>query len=129
MKSLIIAAIIIAFVPFTAAIGAELTSNEKEMVSASIRNALTDPESARFKWVPLIDERKSNIYCGVVNSKNRLGGYAGDAPYVVFLAWVDGTLKASIVVKIGNADWKSSASTVVLGTCNDAGYSQLDLAG
>jgi len=127
MKSIILA-ILIAFVPLTAAMGAELTNNEKEIISASIRNMITDPESARFKWVPLIDERKSNTYCGVVNAKNRLGGYAGDAPYIVLLAWVNDTLKASLVIGIGSADWKSTDSLSVVKVCNDAGYSQLYLA-
>lgn len=118
MKSIIFS-IIIALVP-SAVIGAELNSNEKEMISAAIRDKLTDPESARFKWVPHIDERKekisisvsSSVYCGIVNSKNRLGGYAGDTPYAVFLAWSGGTLKAVGVLGIGD----------VLHTCNEAGY-------
>jgi len=51
-------------------------------VRASVRNGLIDPESARFD--PVVAGRTPEgevVVCGWVNSKNRMGGYAGKQPF------------------------------------------------
>lgn len=44
---------------------------------------LSDPESAQFRNERLVGEWTviSSILCGEVNSKNKLGGYTGFAPF------------------------------------------------
>ena len=50
----------------------------KELVEPAIRAQLIDPQSARFEW-PYGFHTASNglVTCGHLNSKNRMGGYAG----------------------------------------------------
>ena len=115
---------------------AELTDADKAIVGESVKKQLKDPDSARFKWLPIAGNwrgegrLKSIIYCGVVNSKNSLGGYAGDAPYSVFLTRLKDSRAISIstVIGIGTADWESPASYAVVKPCNDEGYTNFFLA-
>lgn len=51
--------------------------NANELVRAS----LTDPDSAQFYDV--VTYPKTKGACGLVNSKNRLGGYGGKKPFIV----------------------------------------------
>ena len=54
------------------------------VVEAAIKQELIDPSSAQFEW-PYTFKRASNglITCGLVNSKNRMGGYSGRAYVIV----------------------------------------------
>jgi len=116
-----------------AVMAADLTNSEKKVVADSIRKELTDPDSAKFKWVPLVGKTTnaggsaSATYCGLVNSKNRMGGYAGDAPFIVFLMWVNNKF-LSAVVRVGSANWESTESKSIVETCMSSGYDRLDLA-
>lgn len=116
-----------------AAMAADLTNSEKKVVADSIRKELTDPDSARFKWAPLAgkatnaDGSASATYCGLVNSKNRMGGYAGDAPFIVFLVWVNNKF-LSAVDRVGSANWESIESKSIVKVCTSSGYDRLDLA-
>lgn len=56
-------------------------------------NRLIDPESARYQFRPLkrgfsdlaIGRRSAGVFmCGTVNSKNRLGGYTGQTPFIAY---------------------------------------------
>lgn len=47
----------------------------------AVRNALSDPDSARFRGV--VYNSKTGGTCGMVNSKNRMGGYVGDTEFLV----------------------------------------------
>jgi hypothetical protein len=47
----------------------------------AVRASLTDPESARFSRITLSQD--GSVACGLVNSKNRMGGYAGDTSFMV----------------------------------------------
>lgn len=134
------------------------------MISDAIREKLLDSESARFKWVELVELQPKNYsgpieaglagveYCGLVNSKNTFGGYAGDAPYLVFLALTKESLfKAPVlllflklylsyikkvnyslllvsVIGIGDANWHSPESRTLLMMCAKSGYKKLYLA-
>lgn len=45
----------------------------------SVRDALRDPESARFSEMEVVEyEPGSRAVCGEVNAKNAYGGYTGD---------------------------------------------------
>lgn len=105
----------------------DLFDEEKAIIAKAVMGELTDPESARFKWVPL-PAIGAKVYCGLVNSKNRLGGYAGDAPYIVFLVWVEQTIKMAAPLKIGSNDPASSASIATLKSCEENGYKRVYLA-
>jgi hypothetical protein len=61
----------------------------------AVRRRLVDPNSAMFEWngdfaegtwKPFLAKRVSGwIGCGVVNSKNRMGGYSGGSAFVVVM--------------------------------------------
>lgn len=55
-------------------------------VKSEVKSILIDPSSAEFKSITVF---KNGNYCGEVNSKNRMGGYAG---YKAF-SKVDGKLE------------------------------------
>lgn len=59
----------------------------KAKLSAQVRKALTDPDSARFDALRI--NAQSGVACGSVNAKNKLGGYVG---FVRFIASSDGTV-------------------------------------
>ena len=81
-----------------------ITVAEKAAIRAEFRKTLTDPESARFRWLA----RKSpdgNTYCGFINAKNRFGGYVGFKPYI---AVVEDTFAA--IISAGETDTKATAN-------------------
>lgn len=117
--------------------------------------------TARFKWLEFSELQsrehcfRSTIgcalnYCGLVNSKNTFGGYAGDALYLVDLIWMKRPLfsapvlflflkpylyviaKNSLldvaVIGIGDANWHSPESRTLLMMCAKSGYKKLYLA-
>ncbi len=53
------------------------------MIQHEIQSGLADPESAQFKLGP--DQTGTDEYCGIVNAKNAMGGYAGFRPFKVFV--------------------------------------------
>ena len=57
-------------------------------VENAVREALNDPESARFKGVRFY--KNTGAGCGFVNSKNRMGGYVGDQ---LFIRFADGEVR------------------------------------
>lgn len=46
----------------------------------AVSNVLIDPDSAKFSNI--IQGVKPGDYCGTVNGKNRMGGYAGSSPFI-----------------------------------------------
>jgi hypothetical protein len=52
-----------------------LKSAEQQLIQNSVKDELLDPDSAKFRMGPLTLAAWS--YFGVVNSKNRMGGYTG----------------------------------------------------
>ena len=67
----------------------------RELGEAALRNILTDPESARITWpngyvkrgyTPWLHRRVYGYStCGMVNSRNRMGGYAGKTYFGVVI--------------------------------------------
>lgn len=59
---------------------------------SSVRKAMVDPQSTNFEHVSVVDisaARSQYVVCGLVNSRNQMGGYTGFKPFFVF---PDGTL-------------------------------------
>lgn len=65
----------------------------RQMVEASVRSQLVDPDSAKFKWpygfmqgvwrTP--KKYEGLITCGIVNARNRMGGFAGDSMFAAVI--------------------------------------------
>ncbi|MBB3941765.1 hypothetical protein GGR39_003446 [Novosphingobium fluoreni] len=65
----------------------------RQQVEARVIASLVDPDSAKISWPngfkwggykPFLSKRVFGyVTCGFVNSKNRMGGYVGDSPFVV----------------------------------------------
>jgi hypothetical protein len=89
--------------PFTGAelqaklAAAKAPASEKaaqEAVKVFFNKTLRDPESARYSFQPMVrgqahsrDDQRPLVgwfMCGTINSKNGFGGYAGQAPWIVY---------------------------------------------
>lgn len=62
-------------------------------VKSEVKSLLIDPSSAEFKSIAVF---KDGNYCGEVNSKNRMGGYAGFKAF----SKVDGRLEIHDILKL-----------------------------
>lgn len=62
-----------------------LAEDADAAVQSAIRARLRDPESAKFSRMRAGTDAKdgATVVCGMVNSKNGFGGYAGPAPFQV----------------------------------------------
>lgn len=67
------------FLAFCAGLGA--CSGPADEAKAIVREELVDGQSARFENV--VVDKGSNRVCGWVNSKNRMGAYAGAETFLV----------------------------------------------
>ena len=73
----------------------------RQQVEARLLSQLVDPDSAKIEWPygfrwgffkPILQKRIFGyVTCGTVNSKNRMGGYVGDSPFVV--VYLDGSIR------------------------------------
>lgn len=93
-----------------------LTTSEKKAVESAIRDQLKDPDSAKFKHSKYVSNGKG-AYCGLVNSKNSYGGYAGDTPFMVMI--INNKNPHAGVIALGG---DSSAQTATITVCRDNGY-------
>lgn len=62
---------------------APISKSEIEAVETAIKARLRDSESAVFKHSANVTDK--GVYCGLVNSKNGFGGYAGFSPFIVMI--------------------------------------------
>jgi hypothetical protein len=62
-------------------------------VKSEVKSLLIDPSSAEFKSIAVF---KDGNYCGEVNSKNRMGGYAGFKAF----SKVDGRLEIHDILRM-----------------------------
>ena len=61
---------------------ANLTRNMIVRVEAAIRTKLIDPGSAKFSDIKAFRIKDDHIFvCGMINSKNKFGGYTGPSPF------------------------------------------------
>jgi hypothetical protein len=55
-----------------------LALSEKAALAKTLSQRLKEPNAAQFKWLPVAANGSGPIgYCGLVNAKNRSGGYVG----------------------------------------------------
>jgi hypothetical protein len=67
---------------------------EKSAITHEIEAKLLDPASALFRMGPI--RPASEYYCGLVNAKNRMGGYNGFEPFMVRFN-ADRTIKVVVI--------------------------------
>lgn len=94
----------------------DFTAAQKEALKAAVKEELLDPDSARFTLPPY---KGGNIYCGLVNSKNSFGGYAGNAIFQAFVV----SPTYFMIMGVGTADPESTSSQVYATACSNNGYS------
>jgi hypothetical protein len=121
---------IIVLVSYTLSSGAmaatrPLSPAERAMIEHSIHAQLIDPDSALFRHNPL--QLSSDQYCGMVNSKNRLGGYVGYKLFSTKLIKSGGVIKDVEEANIVQTDSKSEGMKGLVGmiqtsSCAAAGY-------
>ena len=75
----------------------QLTVNEQQIIEEAVSRSLIDPYSAAFGHMPL---RSKEGYCGVVNAKNRMGGYAGKAFFLVKPVWNEDVMRGAVLIGI-----------------------------
>jgi hypothetical protein len=69
--------------------------DEFSEAKAVIQRKLTDPESARFDDLFKVQTGRGEAICGLVNSKNRMGGYSGSVGFIFERASRSGTMMFS----------------------------------
>ena len=57
------------------------TDGEK-VITDKVKSQLSDPMSAQFQEVEYFIDDKNTLGCGLVNAKNKLGGYVGFTPFM-----------------------------------------------
>ncbi|OSM04337.1 hypothetical protein [Magnetofaba australis] len=96
----------------------ELTEADKKIIEDAVKEKLVDPFSAKFKWMPYNGDK---TYCGLVNAKNRMGGYTGFVPFtVLYMKTKERNIGA--LPQISTYDPKSTDSQVTVQLCEMAGY-------
>lgn len=107
----------------------DLTEKDKGIISDAVREKLTDPDSAKFKWLPLITNELAGSYCGLVNSKNRFGGFVGYVPYFAFFTKrPTGEIFNAIAIRVASGNEESIASQVTIEACAKSGYTNFETA-
>lgn len=74
---------------------------------AVLKMSLVDPESATFRATRVSKERNT-IWCGEVNSRNRMGGFAGFTKYIVMLPDTDYGIELENVALEGSNGFSES---------------------
>jgi len=87
MKTVKIISLVVSVIVLTSAITAGtlylLKPNPIEKIKTVVSESLNDPDSARFSKVTY--NSKTGYGCGLVNARNKLGGYAGNKRFVASL--------------------------------------------
>jgi len=60
--------------------GCNAAFTEEQRIKQAVREQLIDPDSAKFEAI--YKGKTEKHWCGMVNAKNRMGGYAGATPFV-----------------------------------------------
>jgi len=105
----------------------DLTIQESALVEAAVKERLLDPDSARFRWMQVpsnFNFHYNRTYCGIVNSRNRFGGYTGGAPFYVDVWMVLKKADATIGDADTNLVWymREGNTNMVLRTCAESGF-------
>ncbi len=82
-----------------------LTTSEKAMIRNAVSERFFDPDSAKFRWLPMPPALDGGIYCGSVNAKNRYGAYTGYNAFAVVVEFTKGKIIQAVSVNsITDAD-------------------------
>jgi hypothetical protein len=105
-----------------------LTDKEKIIITRAVTASLKDPDSAKFQWVPIVEDARSAAYCGLVNAKNSYGGYVGYYPFLV-------RVEPNTTAPITSASAQSISHgpdeigiDIVAGACANWGYTDFSAA-
>lgn len=96
---------------------ADLTKAQQEKLQIAVKDKLLDPDSARFK---LPAYKGGDVYCGLVNSKNRIGGYAGDSIFQAFI--LKDAPSGFYVLGVGTANPNDPGTSALITSCAEKGY-------
>lgn len=77
-----------AFVAFSTAAAAggdpyPLSDADQKLIRSIVMNVLIDPMSAQFGGIKASVYINKVVVCGLVNSKNQMGGYTGMSPFMM----------------------------------------------
>jgi hypothetical protein len=105
----------------------EPTKNELGLILAKLQEEMLDPESTRLTKVKVNTnyavgtDAKATYVCGMVNAKNKFGGYVGASPFF-------GIIPANgkkFILMLNEKDPESGMFTYLLDTCEKAGISPI----
>lgn len=97
-----------------------LTQKHAEIIQQGVRNALKDPDSAKFGRIAGAEaaDKPGIVYvCGTVNAKNSFGGFTGDKPYVGVLGAIDSEGKTIGVFNVLSFGSTKNDQEVVTAMC------------
>lgn len=87
----------------------------KQLGTSALKASLIDPDSAKIEWPyvarsgtlkALFGKKRSGFFtCGLVNAKNRMGGYTGQVYFLIMLR-----NESVVSLEIGNVDKLDAAS-------------------
>jgi hypothetical protein len=106
-----------------------LKTAEAAAIKHAIETQLVDPASAQFRMGPI--RPASEYYCGLINAKNRMGGYNGFEPFMVRFN-PDRTIKIALLPGAANGPFGAPSDTAMLRDamrqsirqkCTEEGYS------
>lgn len=105
-----------------------LNNKERNAIAKAVKDALKDPDSAKFKWMKLSGKGANRegyvgYYCGLVNARNSYGGYTGYTPFAAMIGGF-GTPKFEVIF-VTLAD---NESDDVLENCAKECYTDFRLA-
>jgi hypothetical protein len=92
--------------------------DEFAAAKAAMTLKLTDPESARFDQLFRVTTDNGEAICGLVNSKNRMGGYIGNTGFIFEKALNRATLMFS---GASDPDYTGQAAAAYCVYCTEAG--------
>ncbi len=109
------------------ALGRDLTAAEQALIEAAVRKELSNPASARFKWMPIAKDGDLR-YCALVDAKNRAGFYVGDLLFEATLTWRNGVLVEAAFGGVGSPNPNDARTINMTTLCAEAGYRDLTAA-
>lgn len=110
--------------PVLAAPSRPLSPAEKSMVEHAVRAQLLDPDGARFRHNAF--RTGEDQYCGLVNAKNRMGGFTGYRVFSVDVVKSGGRIKhvtgATLVTSDDPGGDGDALGMITTSGCAAAGY-------
>jgi hypothetical protein len=100
-------------------------ADEFSAAKAAMARKLTDPESARFDDLFKVQTDSGEAVCGMVNSKNRMGGYVGPTGFI----YEKSLNRATLMFSGGSdPDYTGAAAAAYCVYCAGAGRGDRNIA-